>query len=58
MNFYIRRRGKIIMIGTRYSAGKKKGGKILNEKYIDGKSFMDLIKQVHVEKIFYKLPIF
>ena len=38
--------------GIRYGVGKDPVEKILTHKCIDGKSFMDLIKEIHVEEIF------
>ena len=38
--------------GIRYGVGKEPVKKILSHKCIDGQSFMDLIKQIHVEEIF------
>lgn len=38
--------------GIRYGVGKEPVEEILSQKCIDGKSFMDLIKKIHVEEIF------
>ena len=38
--------------GIRYGVGKEPVEKILSQKCIHGKSFTDLIKQIHVEEIF------
>ncbi len=38
--------------GIRYGVGKKPVEDILSQKCICGKSFMELIKEIHVEEIF------
>lgn len=38
--------------GIRFGVGKEPVEKILSKKCIDGRSFMDLIKKIHVEEIF------
>lgn len=38
--------------GIRYDVGKKTVEKILSQKCISGKSFMELIQEIHVEEIF------
>lgn len=38
--------------GIRYGVGKEPVEGILSQKCINGKSFMELIKEIHVEEIF------
>ena len=43
---------KIELNGIRHSVGIETVEQLLNQKCLEGKSFLDLIKQIHVEEIF------